>query len=192
MVRFQSSFLKSVIAAAAFVSQAAFAAPVTFSGALAASDPVFNRPFTTTTLSGAGTAVAYDIYGFHVSVDGTYSMESTAFDNSTGLSSDTFIALYQTAFNAASPLANLLQVDDDSGTGNLSLLNRSLTAGTQYYLIFTSFSNNAYGTYTGRFDTLTGGGQVSLDGAAVPEPGTLALLPLALLGMTLARRRQRR
>ena len=197
MSSFQAStFLKLAVAAVAFISQAAFATPVNFSGALTASDPVYNRPFTTNFLSSIGTRVAYDVYGFHVSANGTYSIEATAFNTTgAGLASDSFLALYGNTFNPASPLANLLQVDDDSGVGSLSRLNSALTAGTQYYLIFTSYSNNQYGTYTGRFDTVLGGGQVSLDAAAapgqVPEPGTLALFPLALLGMRMARRRNR-
>lgn len=185
-----SKFLKGAIAAIAFASQAAFAAPVTFSGALTASDPVFNRPLTTTTLSGVGTATAYDVYGFHVSAAGTYSVESTAFS---GTNADTFLAVYRNVFNPASPLTNLLAVDDDNGVGNLSLVTGALQAGVQYYLIFTTFSNATFGTYTGVFNTVTGTGQVSLDGATVPgqvpEPGTLALLGLAALGLGVARRR---
>jgi hypothetical protein len=194
MFSFQSSkFLKLAVGAAVFISQAAFATPVNFSGELTTSDPVFNRPFTTTLLSNVGTRVAYDVYGFHVSANGTYSIEAMAFDTT---DSDSFLALYGNTFDPAAPLANLLQVDDDGGARALSLLNSTLTADTQYYLIFTSYDNNRYGTYTGRFDTVLGGGQVSLDGttvpAQVPEPGTLALLPLALLGMSMARRRNRR
>jgi len=192
MFSFQATkLLKLAIAGIAFVSQAAFAAPVSFSGELTASDPTFNRPFTTTFLSGAGTNVAYDVYDFHVSANGVYSVESTSF---THPAADTFLALYQGAFNAASPLANLLAVDDDSGAGLLSLINQALQADNQYFLVFTSYGNNQFGSYTGRFDTVSGGGQVILgaeDSNEVPEPGTLALLPLAALGAAMARRRKR-
>lgn len=187
---FSTKFLKLAIAGVALASQAAFAAPVSFSGELTASDPRFNRPLTTTVLSSVGTNVAYDVYDFHVSANGTYSIESTSF-NSGG--SDTFLALYQGVFNSASPLANLLAVDDDSGTGLLSLINQALQADNQYFLVFTSFGNNQFGSYTGVFNAVSGGGQVILgaeDSNDVPEPGTLALLPLAALGAAMARRRK--
>ena len=174
------------------LSQAAHAVDVPFSGTLTANDPVFNRPLSgnpPSSLSGVGTAVSYDVLPFYVTVNDTYLAETLSATLSPGTADDTFIVLYQTAFNAATPLANAVIADDDTGTGSLSLFTKALTAGTQYYLVITTFSNGALGAYTGHLDSTTGLGQVVL-GSVVPEVPTSAMMlgALGALGLLLRRR----
>lgn len=179
----------------AALSHAALAAPVPFSGSLSAGDPVYNRtlagnpPFS---LSGVGTAVSYDVYPFHVTANGSYVMETLGAAFTTGSSDDTFITLYQNSFTAATALVNVLQADDDSGPGALSTITRSLSAGINYFLVVTSFDNGQFGNYNGRFDSVTGAGQVVLGTipTGVPEPTMLMLVPVALAGLAAARRRR--
>jgi hypothetical protein len=176
------------------LSQVAFAVDVPFSGALSATDPTFNRTLVgnpPTSLSGVGTAVSYDLLPFYVTLNDTYLAETLSATLSPGTADDTFIAIYQTAFNPLSPLTNVVIADDDTGVGNLSLATKALTAGTQYYLVVTSFSNGAFGNYTGHLDSTTGLGQVVL--GAVPELPTSAMMLLSLgMAGALLRTRQNR
>ena len=92
------------------------------------------------------------------------------------------------------PLTNALQADDDSGPGFLSGFTRSLSANTQYYMVMTSFQNGQFGDYTGSIDTAGNGSAVFGLLNDVPNdvsaPSTFALLPLALAGLALTRRRR--
>ncbi len=175
------------------LSQTALAVSVPFSGALSVTDPTYNRTLSgnpPTSLSGVGTAVSYDVFPFYVTVNDTYLAETLSAAFSPGTADDTFITLYQTAFNPLAALTNAVIADDDAGAGNLSLVNKALTAGTQYFLVVTSFGNGAFGNYSGRLDSATGLGQVVL--GAVPELPTSAMMLLALaLGGALVRARQK-
>lgn len=160
----------------------ASAAVVPFSGALTAGDPTYNRTLSgnpPTSLSGVGTAVHFDLLPFHVTAADSYTMETLSASLSPGTPDDTFIALYQNAFNPLAPLSNVLRADDDSGPGSLSLMSRALVPGTQYYLVVTSFANGALGAYTGAIRNPGAGTAVF---GLVPEPGT-ALMMLAALGV---------
>jgi hypothetical protein len=73
----------------------------------------------------------------------------------------------------------------------LSLASKALTAGTQYYLVVTSFTNGQLGNYTGHLNSATGLGQVVL--GAVPELPTSSMMLLSLCAVgARVRARQKR
>jgi MYXO-CTERM domain-containing protein len=177
------------------LSQLALAAPVSFSGTLSADDPTYNRSLSgspPSSLSAVGTAVSYDVLGFHVTASGSYLMEILSASLSNGSPDDTFIALYQDAFDPTQALLNIVEADDDAGLGLLSRMSRALDVGTSYFLVITSFNNGQLGDYAGRFDTVAGDGQVVIDAVpnGVPEPSTVLLGPAALAAAALTRRRR--
>lgn len=189
--------IRSIISAVVLsaLSQVALAAPMLVTGVLSETDPLYNRPLSgnpPTMLSGVGTAVYYDVFSFHVTTNGNYVMKTVdaAFADPVGfISNDTFITLYQTGFDPASPLANALIADDDSGAGQLSSITRSLNAGTDYFLVVTSYSNYTVGSYSATFDSAVGtNGQVVLGLNNVPEPVSLALVGLGLASLCLRKR----
>lgn len=151
-------------------------ATVSYSDTIAAT-PVFNRPNTCSGLSGTGTAVGYHVQQFSVDTTGSYSVE--VLGSSTISGADSYLVIYHTAFNPASPLTNCVITDDDSGTGFYSLATTNLTAGTQYFAVTTTFSNGA----TGNFDNqISGPGNITL---GVPGPqadlGITVTAPLGIL-----------
>jgi len=189
---------------------------VYFSGVLDSNSPTFDAPGA----SGLGSALQYYSQTlFTVDTTGAYTFESASV-NSTGTPSDaidTFLVLYANAFDPNSPGGQLTSNDDFTGSltvlpgpyaGNgvtstatgfagaqpsSRVLDFNLNAGTDYYLINTSFRDTTYespttsnGGPTGTFYTgITGPGIITV----VPEPGALALLGLTAMGLVLRRRR---
>jgi hypothetical protein len=123
----------------------------TCGGTFTVGDPTYNRTLTgnpPTALSGSATAVFYRPIQFSVSSTGQYSMVMTS-------GFDGFYTLYQTSFNPLSPLANALEAVDDTVGLNPSIF-RTLSAGTQYILVATTFSNGTTGAFS---DAISGFGR---------------------------------
>jgi hypothetical protein len=135
--------------------------------------PTFNRPTSLTALSGVGTAVFYKTHPFVAPASGPFMINMST----PGVTDpDSFVLLYNGSFNPASPLTNLIGVDDDSsaGVGISSSMYINLTGGNQYVAVATTFDNAETGAY-------------SLYVAGAPEPATAMLLLLG--GIAAVRRR---
>jgi|GEM_PF-992576 cobalamin synthase len=140
-------FLKRVLTALCgclLLAGAAHAIDVTVTGSLDAGSPTFNRPTDRTGYpASANTALPYAVVPVRTgATGGSYTFTvggSTEFDS--------FLALYS-AFDPATPLANILVADDDgAGYPHARATVSNLSANTSYYLVITSFSNNANSVY---------------------------------------------
>ncbi len=194
----------SVLAAASLIGSAAIAQAgvLTVSGALTSTDPVYNRLSSATSLSGVGTAVAYDTYTFTADT-GPYSVQVDAtaggVGSATGL--DSYVFVY-TTLTPATPIAGLVGGDDDwpdpDGAGPISAFDGSLlpssgsfgpgtttsvltlTPGNTYTVVVTAFDNATLADGLGPY-TLT------VNGAVIPEPVSMS----AIAGAALLLRRRR-
>jgi hypothetical protein len=166
-------------------------------------NPTWNRPSSLGGLSGVGTATPYAVVPFYVSAATSYLAET-----STPLH-DGYLLVYAGSFNAATPLVNLIDGDDDF-TGPFAFLggsgfgldassigagdgsNYTLGAGlnlvpaTQYYAVVTGFGNTDAGDFRGAIGSTTGAGGVTI--GLLPAPGALAALGLG--GLVATRRRR--
>jgi hypothetical protein len=133
-----------------------------------------------------GIDVFYDLQPFFVGLSGSYSTEVTE------APFDSYLVLYQDAFDPTSPLTNALNADADDGVGLLSLIVEDLVAGTLYFLVTSTFGNGEVGGFTVE---ISGPGAVTLGvpGTVIPEPAPIVGVGMAgLFGIAgLARRRRR-
>jgi hypothetical protein len=207
--------MKSLIAALALsvgLAAPALAGTAYFNGGLATGSPTFVNPGGA---SGAGFSHYYNVMQFNVTLTGSYVIESASPNTGGGnpsIALDTFLRVYSGSFNPAAPGAGIGSNDDFTGTLTVlpgpyagivsptatgftgaqpsSRLTVALTAGTDYFLINTSFRQVGYnntndGDDDGLYFTgISGQGDINL----VPAPATAALLGLG--GLVATRRRR--
>ena len=149
----------AVTAGAQVTYTKSFDAPVTvaqYDGSTtpAGGSPTFNRPFGSgnasappASLSSIGTNALYDAYTFTAPRTDTYTITATA-AAAYGIAA----YLYQTSFNPASPLTNILAGDNPGGAASVVTLTQTLNAGNTYVLVTTSYNNGVAGSFT---DTIT-------------------------------------
>ena len=104
---------------------------------------------TTYNASSVGSAVYFNTITFVAPSSGMTTFEITAANLTGAYVYDTYITLYQTSFNPATPAVNFLRGDDDSGTLQFSSkLSHNLVAGTTYVMVVSTYSNGVTGTFT--------------------------------------------
>jgi gliding motility-associated-like protein len=153
-----------------FTTQVAAQVTTNFSGTLTNSqtfkrpvekveDEIYTEQLTLTDVIVGTANYNYFVQSFTPAVTGSYSVTVSS---ATGLD-DTFLIVYSGAFDPANPLTNFLRANDDINNLNAagflsSVTNLTLTAGTTYRLVLTSYTPGEIGTIN--FSVVGAGGVV--------------------------------
>lgn len=131
---------------------APLAKSITVTGSLVAGGPTYQRgdndDVSTYIPSTTGNAVYYKTYTFVAESSGTLDIETVGGTLNGDTPYDTYLTLYQTAFNPATPATNFLKGDDDGGSLQYaSKLIHPIVAGTTYILVVSTYSNGVIGSF---------------------------------------------
>jgi hypothetical protein len=97
----------------------------------------------------SGVTAYYQTFTFVAPSSGSTSLEIIAAALTGADPYDTYMSLYQTSFNPASPATNFLIGDDDSGALQYSSrLAYNLVAGTTYIIVVSTYSSGITGSFT--------------------------------------------
>lgn len=132
-------FLLTLVLATAAYGEAA----TTFYGSTAG-QPLFNRPSSLIALSGVN--VRYSVQPFFPNLDADCYIQSIQEGGYDGM-----IFLYRNGFNPASPLTNLIAMDDDGPnflTGESLITSQSLDFSNNYYLVTAGYYAGSSGTFS--------------------------------------------
>ena len=115
------------------------------SGTITANSPTYVRPEgDNITTYVPGVSVLYKAIYFIAPSSGAFTFTTNA-----GTITDSYISLYQNSFDPANPATNFVRADDDvSASVFFSSLTETLTAGTTYILVVSSWSASVTGTFT--------------------------------------------
>jgi hypothetical protein len=130
--------------------------------------PVANGDAPPNSLSPDADAVGYDAFSFEVTTPELYNLEIAATD----FGFFSYLFLYQTSFDPAAPLTNVLLGESNGDT--TSGFTAPLLSDTVYIAVATGFSNFDDGPYTGEIVEI------------VPEPSTFFLISASVLMSFLA------
>lgn len=178
----------SMVALACTFAFSATAGAASTSGSLDASDP---------TWGGCGSATPlecnYDVVEFTVGTTGLYTID-TFYPGDADLDEnlDGYIRLFANMFDPSLDGVDQIAFDDDGpdGSNTSQILDVTLTAGTSYFLVVTSFTDvaNSFGQPNGAWEAdINGAGEVNI--TAVPVPAAIWFMMSGLIGLIGMKRR---
>lgn len=136
--------------------------------------PTWNRTINCSTLSGIGSAVAYQTQEFSISSNDTCTLTMTG-----NTLSDPFLHIYSSPFDPTNQTNNCVAYNDDF-SGLDSAITTPLTGGQTYVYVASAFGNGTEGTFDASISCPTATVSLGPVPDAIPTLSTWTLLLLIL------------